>query len=46
MIDELDELTDYFEETALVEESEKMSRLLVKKGIKIRIHKWTELEAS
>ncbi len=47
MIDkELSELASYFEETALIEEGKKMCRLLAKKGVKIREHKWTELEAS
>lgn len=43
---EAEELALFFEDRALIEENKKLSKLLIKKGIKIREHKWTELEAS
>ena len=45
-LEELNDLVDFFENEALVEENKKVSKLLMKRGIKIREHKWTELEAS
>ena len=44
MKEELDELRDLltsFEEKALIEEGKKMSKLLMKHGIKIREHQYT-----
>jgi len=49
MIEEIDELNDlmsFFEDRALIEENKKLSKLLVKAGVKIREHQWTESEAS
>jgi len=45
-VEDLNELMSFFEDQALQEEITKISRLLFKKGIKIREHKLTELEAS
>jgi len=45
-MEEYNELTSFFEDQALEEEITKISRLLFKRGIKIREHKLTELEAS
>ena len=46
MIEEMDELVSFFENEALIEENRKLMKLLIKNGIRIREHKWTELEAS
>ena len=45
-LDELNDLLSSFEERAIEEENKKLSKLLVKRGIKIREYQWTELEAS
>lgn len=45
-VDELNEIVSFFEDKALSEEGRKISKLLFKRGIKIREHQWTELEAS
>ncbi len=45
-MEEYNELASFFEDKALEEETIRISRLLFKKGIKIREHKLTELEAS
>ncbi|MFH2028787.1 MAG: hypothetical protein ABIJ08_06625 [Nanoarchaeota archaeon] len=49
MIEEIEELNDlmsHFENEALIEQNKVLSRLLIRNGVKIREHKWTELEAS
>jgi len=44
--EEIEELLTYFEDKELLKENEKMTKLLIKQGIKLREHRWTELEAS
>ncbi len=48
MIDreELDELLSYFEDKELLKDNEKITRLLIKQGVKLREYRWSELEAS
>lgn len=48
MIDreELDELLSYFEDKELLKDNERMTKLLIKQGIKLREYRWRELEAS
>ena len=48
MIDreELEELLSYFEDKELLKENEKITKLLIKQGIKLREYRWRELEAS
>jgi len=48
MIDreELEELLSYFEDKEMLKDNEKITKLLIKQGIKLRAHRWRELEAS
>ena len=45
-LNELNELVTFFEEKALAEENQKLSKILIKRGVRLREHQWTELEAS
>jgi hypothetical protein len=48
MIDreELEELLSYFEDKEMLKDNEKITKLLIKQGIKLREYRWRELEAS
>jgi len=45
-MNEMEELLDYFEDNELLKENQRITKLLVKQGIKLREYKWQELEAS
>ena len=44
--EELEEILSYFEDKELLRDNEKITKLLIKQGVKLREFRWSEVEAS